>query len=65
MSRRMFKYISREHFLLTKLLTYYASVCSYKAVILAIKLARTGEKHSASRHVDTHGECLCSKQGLG
>lgn len=40
-------------------------MCSYKAVVLAIKLACAGEEHSASRHVYAHGECLCSKQGLG
>lgn len=38
---------------------------SYKAVILAVKLAGAGEEHSASGHVDAHGEGLCGKQGLG
>lgn len=40
-------------------------VCSYKAVVLAVKFARTGEEHGASRHVDAHGERLCGKQRLG
>lgn len=40
-------------------------MCSYKAMILAIKLACAGEEHSASWHVDAHGKCLCGKQGLG
>lgn len=40
-------------------------VCSYKAVVLAVKFACTGEEHGASRHVDAHGERLCGKQRLG
>lgn len=39
--------------------------CSYKAVILAVELAGAGEEHSASGHVDAHGEGLCGKQRLG
>lgn len=39
-------------------------MCSYKAMIFAVKLACAGEEHSAGRHVDAHSECLCSKQGL-
>lgn len=39
--------------------------CSYKAVVLAVKFARAGEEHSASWHVDAHGERLCGKQRLG
>lgn len=38
---------------------------SYKAVILAIKLAGAGEEHSASGHVDAHGEGLSGEQRLG
>lgn len=40
-------------------------VCSYKAMILAIKLACTSEEHGASWHVDAHGERLRGEQGLG
>lgn len=57
------QYISGENFLLCD--NNCVCVCSYKAVILAIKLACAGEEHSASRHVDAHGERLCSKQSLG
>lgn len=39
-------------------------VCSYKAVIFAIKFACTGKQYSSSWHVDAHSKCLCGKQGL-
>lgn len=39
-------------------------MCSYKAVVLAVELARASEEHSASRHVDAHGKGLRRKQGL-
>lgn len=36
----------------------------YPAEVFAVKFARTGEEHSSRRHVDSHGKCFCSKQGL-
>lgn len=36
----------------------------HPAEVFAVIFACTGEEHSSCRHVDSHGKCFCSKQGL-